>query len=65
MFWRIGKECSNHKYVVIIGILICQNIWLNTKNIFLCPLVQQYGILHLKKPEIWWPSWIFANLQYF
>ena len=35
MFWRNGKECSNHKYVVIINILICQNIWLDTKTIFL------------------------------
>ena len=40
MFCIICKECSHHKYVVIIRILICQNIWLDTKTIFLCSLVQ-------------------------
>ena len=57
MFYVIPIKCfgglvngSNH-YVVIIGMLIYQNIWLDTKNIFICSSVQKLWYFKYKIAE--------------
>ena len=51
---------SNHNNFALIGILICQNLGLDTKNIFLCLLVQKLCDFIGK----WRPFWILAILEH-
>ena len=51
--------CSNHIYLISIGILIHENIGINTKITFLLLLEQKLWHIYRNKMWNWQSSWIF------
>ena len=61
--YLVAQICSNHIYFIFIGILIHENLGLDTKITFLLQLEQKLWNIYRNTVWNWRPSWIFLENQ--